>query len=640
MYSWKKLSVRWVPGAALAACLFVACVSKPQGETPPPTAGKPAAPPVATEAAKPGGGAPGAPGAAGPAASAGEAAPAVGTAPAGAGAGAPSALTLPEGYRVVEKTLAPGEVARVAGKAVTTAELKRQVARLTEVFHQQRTTVTGWRQMALGIAADGIVMDEYVAKLGGRNKRAVRMHRQGELMALQEVYFARDILPKMTITPEQIAVRLPRSREEVFMRFLPFAPEAQKEVLADLQAGVPFEQLQKKYSSSGEGMGLHGDIGYSVRGKTFFSEEDEAYLWGLAKGAISRPVESPIGPMLVRVEDRRLTDDATWSALENTARQQVASERSAAFTDGLLARHTVKTNYPGIREAAAAILAGDRMQDRLVGTVDDVEVWLLDLDGMLEGSYIDTNRAASADDLLSYYTGMFESVGKKIAIGLEAEKAGFALGEHGERKVAQFRRLIAAMLVKEELTRGIVVPEAEARADYDRAVKQREGNDHFVVGLLQAPDLGTALKLRKGFESGTPFEKLHELAPETVKPARDYVFPGEKMPQSMQEEAAQVRPGQLFTLFPTGKTYNVALLRGRKPRVMPPYEKVRGEIMRRLQRDRGNEELVKLAARLRAGVIVDVDRAQFDAIPEPPSSAKAMPMGHGSGGGHGKGGAK
>ncbi|PKR78268.1 foldase [Halalkalibacillus sediminis] len=129
------------------------------------------------------------------------------------------------------------------------------------------------------------------------------------------------------VTDEEVQEKYDRMQTEVKARHILVEDEATaQEVIEQLDSGEDFETLAQEYSSDGSAQ-EGGDLGYFSTGDMVPEFENAAY--DLEVGEVSEPVESQFGWHVIKVEDRRETEEEIedFEEMEDQIRDQIIASQ-------------------------------------------------------------------------------------------------------------------------------------------------------------------------------------------------------------------------------------------------------------------------------------------------------------------------
>ncbi|MCZ2328433.1 peptidylprolyl isomerase [Bartonella sp. F02] len=245
------------------------------------------------------------------------------------------------------KSFAPSHVmAVIDGKSITAGQLDElaleinpNLARLPDA--QRRITVLkAYVDVRALVKA---ALEKNIDKTEVFDKRMTIMRDN----VLQQLYFKEAVVDKITDTDlktlyEKEIAAFPKE-DEIKARHILVKTKAEAEaIIKRLSKGEKFEEIAKKDSTDGSAA-VGGDLGYFIRGQMVKPFEDAAF--DLKVGAYTKkPVESPFGWHVIKVEDRRVKQPPTFEDVKEVLRTQLIRERYQTLIMKL--RDTVDVKYP------------------------------------------------------------------------------------------------------------------------------------------------------------------------------------------------------------------------------------------------------------------------------------------------------
>lgn len=578
------------------------------------------------------------------AAAAGTAAPKSGSpARAGKGAGAaqgksvsPQESAAVEDYTFHETTLPAGQVARVGSRVVTEKEVRRRVKELRSragLGHDK--PLEQGRDALRQLVDEGFLVDKLRKSGYDKDARVQRMRVLYEKL-FRANHYERDVVQKkVTVSDAEIDAVLPRSREERHLQLLLLADPGDAEgILREAATGVPFAALVTKHSRTGEGFGLKGDLGFQQQRGVYFAPEEENYLWSLPVGAISRVVETKIGPALVTTVAKRTVPEATRKAQRAEIRANLLRQRVEVFSAAIVNRHKIVIDENALSRSVAAMLAEDRFTDAVVGSVDGLEVRFHDVDRLLDGSFQDIFSKANLEELTGHYRGFLRHATARLALAGEAEQLGLALNDRDRGNVRNYVDRAMLLAVWQDAGRGVTVSEEELRKEYDAGIERFLSVDRARLGIVVAANLDAAKSAREELEKGV---SLALVAAKYSRDAATVKTGGEagwqevaKLPEAVAAGLPFTAPGEFIPFFQTPQGVNLVLVLDKGTPKTATYELMRSGLRLRLLFEKRLDTLRSRFTGTRAGVRVDLDSKQLDAasvLPAVPSGAGKKPHG-------------
>ncbi len=132
-----------------------------------------------------------------------------------------------------------------------------------------------------------------------------------------------------------------KGQEEVKAKHIlvPTEEEAKK-ISEQLKKGADFEKLAKEKSTD-KGSGANGgELGWFTKDKMVPEFAEAAYK--LKKGEISEPVKSDFGWHIIKLEDRRPVQVASFDDMKDNLKNELANKAVQTYVEGLLKNADIK----------------------------------------------------------------------------------------------------------------------------------------------------------------------------------------------------------------------------------------------------------------------------------------------------------
>ncbi|MBA9082600.1 MULTISPECIES: peptidylprolyl isomerase [Bartonella] len=245
------------------------------------------------------------------------------------------------------KPIAPSHVmAIINGKSVTAGELDElaleinpNLARLSD--EQRRITVLKAYLDMQAFAKAAI--EKGIDKTEVYDKRMAIMRDN----VLQQLYFKQMVVDKIqdadlqALYDKEVAA-LPKEDEVKARHILVKTKEKAEAIIKRLKKGESFEEIAKKDSTDGSAS-VGGDLGYFSYGQMVKPFEDAAFSLKVGEYT-KKPVESPFGWHIIKVEDRRPKQPPAFDDVKEVLRTQIMKDRYHALIIDL--RNKVDVKYP------------------------------------------------------------------------------------------------------------------------------------------------------------------------------------------------------------------------------------------------------------------------------------------------------
>lgn len=250
-----------------------------------------------------------------------------------------------------EKTVLPSHVmAVIDGKDITAGQLDElaleinpNLARLPDEQRRVMVLKAYLDMQALAKAA----IQEGIDKSEAYNKRMAVMRDN----VLQQLYFKQAIVDKISdsdledLYKKEVAA-LPKEDEVKARHILVKTSKEAEAIIKRLNKGESFEEVAKKNSTDGSAA-VGGDLGYFSHGQMVKSFEDAAFSLKVGEYT-KKPVESPFGWHIIKVEDRRLKEPPVFDDVKEMLRTQLIKEHYQKLIADLRSKLEVKYPDPNI----------------------------------------------------------------------------------------------------------------------------------------------------------------------------------------------------------------------------------------------------------------------------------------------------
>ncbi|WP_074380939.1 peptidylprolyl isomerase [Bartonella doshiae] len=246
-----------------------------------------------------------------------------------------------------EKTVSPSHVmAVIDGKNITAGQLDELALEinpnLVHVPDEQRRITVLKAYLDMQVLAKAAIK-QGLDKTEAYDKRMAVMRDN----VLQQLYFKQMIVDKIldsdleSLYNKEVAA-LPKEDEIKARHILVKTKKEAEVIIKRLTKGENFEEIAKKTSTDGSAA-VGGDLGYFSHGQMVKSFEDAAF--GLKVGEFTKkPVESPFGWHVIKLEDRRLKQPPTFDDVKEMLRTQLIKERYQMLISDL--RGNIDVKYP------------------------------------------------------------------------------------------------------------------------------------------------------------------------------------------------------------------------------------------------------------------------------------------------------
>ncbi|WP_208434952.1 peptidylprolyl isomerase [Bartonella phoceensis] len=229
-----------------------------------------------------------------------------------------------------EKTIPLSHVmAVIDGKSITAGQLDELALEINpnlERFPDEQRRVMVLKAYLDMQALSKAARSQGIDKTEAYDKRMAVMRDN----VLQQLYFKQTIVDQIsdtdleTLYNKEVAA-LPKEDEVKARHILVKTKKEAEAVIKRLNKGENFEEIAKKSSTDGSAA-VGGDLGYFSHGQMVKPFEDAVF--GLKVGEYTKkPVESPFGWHVIKLEDRRLKQPPLFDDVKEMLRTQLIKER-------------------------------------------------------------------------------------------------------------------------------------------------------------------------------------------------------------------------------------------------------------------------------------------------------------------------
>jgi len=173
---------------------------------------------------------------------------------------------------------------------------------------------------------------------------------QKRIAALQKQVIMQNFMEnkaKALVTEDQLKaayadkVAAAKGQEEVKARHILVATEEEaKKIAEQLKKGGDFDKIAKDKSTDKASGAKGGDLGWFTKERMVPAFADAAFK--LKKGEVSAPVKSEFGWHIIKLEDRRPVQVASFEEMKDGLKGEVTNKAVESYVEGLLKKAEVK----------------------------------------------------------------------------------------------------------------------------------------------------------------------------------------------------------------------------------------------------------------------------------------------------------
>jgi peptidyl-prolyl cis-trans isomerase C len=241
-------------------------------------------------------------------------------------------------------------VANVNGKEIHRSaleELKQRIPQLRQVpIEKVYAEESVYSQLLDQIITGELILDQARKQKLEDDPKVKAAFKEAQNNILQQAWVAKKV--DADITEAQIRARYDdlmktaQPKEEVKARhILVDTEDAAKAVIADLKAGISFEEEAKAKTKDPSGKNNGGDLGYITKDETVPEFAEAAFK--LKPGETTQaPVKTQFGWHVIKVEDRRMAPPPSYEEAKGSVRNELAQKDIQKIIEGLRASAIIK----------------------------------------------------------------------------------------------------------------------------------------------------------------------------------------------------------------------------------------------------------------------------------------------------------
>lgn len=196
-----------------------------------------------------------------------------------------------------------------------------------------------------GIVSEKLIYKEAVAAGADKNpdvqKRIANMQKQIVMQAFMEQKAKSLVTDDQAKTEYDKRLAATKGQDELKARHILVASEEEaKKIAEQIKKGGDFEKIAKEKSVDKGSSAKGGELGWFTKDKMvpeFANAADK-----LKKGEVSAPVKTDFGWHIIRLEDRRPVQLATFDDMKDSIKAELANKAVDAYVEGLVKKADVK----------------------------------------------------------------------------------------------------------------------------------------------------------------------------------------------------------------------------------------------------------------------------------------------------------
>jgi parvulin-like peptidyl-prolyl isomerase len=449
---------------------------------------------------------------------------------------------------------------------------------------------------------------------------------------IAQKYTAGKLTEELAVTDEDLAGIVPPGWTQLKLTQILLTNKAEATaVLAKARAGEDFVGLVREYSV-GPGAHKDGDLGYKFPGSGYFERVDEAYLFLLEPGDISEVVETPLGPAICRVEDKKTYSEEEIEKFLKRPKAVIFNHKVVAHVGDIREKAGVELHLDVLRDCIKSMQEAVK-KDGVIAEVGDHKIYFYDLQRTLPTPYDRIYIDPTFETLYSLYQNNLDRKVDDHLLAQEAAIFDVAVETEGEQaQLRKFAEMVAMRVLGEELFAGLSVNDQEAEEYFDSHLNEFNTPERAKLWQILLPNRMAAELMIEKINSGESFKKLAESHSIDQRSGRfgGYmgIFPREGLEPKIAEAAFSMIPGDYSEIIETEHGFHILWLEGTLSAKTNEFTEARGKARKVALREKQGEVFDKyvkgLVAEARIEINDDALRKMFSKLntraPSPPNS--------------------
>ena len=515
----------------------------------------------------------------------------------------------------VPKTSSMGnDIALVNKQSVSKGEfrdyIKASIAR--RHFAVGNVEVSDLEEILNGYIKEQILVYQDAGRLGlFGSEDFQRAYELGENRMIAGKYVRGKLREALVVTEEDLSDYIPSQWIQLKITQILLLDRGQAEaVLAEARAGADFIELVREYSV-GPAAQRDGDLGYRFPGSGYFLPAHDVYLFSLEAGEISDVVETPLGPAVCRIEDKKVFTEHEIEALLSKPRGVVFNQKVQKHVREIRENTGVELYSDPLYKCVEAMYDGRKL-DALIVKAGDREFHFIDLQRTIPVPYDQIYIEPSVQKLFELYRGNVESKISDYLLAQEARIFGVEIETATEkREMQKLKRMIALRMMGERIFAGLAVTDDEAREYF------KENPDEFNIlervrfWQILLPDEATAGLVHEKLMAGESFK---ELAVEYSTDKRSKGLGGmvgvlrkQDIVPELADVAFSLLPGDYSDAIETEHGYHIIMIDGTFSAKTYEFDEIRGKVRNAVLRGRQEKRFGEYIEKLFADAVIEIN---------------------------------
>lgn len=480
--------------------------------------------------------------------------------------------------------------------------------------------VSDLEEMLNGYIEEQILVYQDAGKRGlFTDEEFQRSYELGENKILAAKFIRGKLREAIAVTEEDLSDYIPREWVQLKIRQILLLNRDQAEsVLAEARKGADFIGLVREHSV-GPGAQKDGDLGYRFPGSGYFLPADEVYLFSLEAGEISDVVETPLGPAVCRIEDKKVFTEHEIEAILSKPRGVVFNQKVQKHIREIREDTGVELYSDPLYKCVEAMYDGRKL-DALIARAGDREFYFMDLQRTILIPYDQIYIEPSLEKFFELYRDNVESKISDYLLAQEARILGVEIETGMEKRELQtLKRIIALRMTGERLFADIAVTDEEAKEYFRQNPDEFNILERVRLWQILLPDEPAAEVILEKLAAGENFRELASKHSIEKRSKRLSGMVGIMRKQDLVPELADVAfsllPGDFSDAIKTEHGYHIIMIDGTFSAKTYQFDEIQGKVRKAVLRGRQEKKFGGYITDLFADAVIEInDEALHDLL--------------------------
>jgi parvulin-like peptidyl-prolyl isomerase len=413
------------------------------------------------------------------------------------------------------------------------------------------------------------------------------------------------------VTDDDLADIVPSEWIHLKMRqILLLNPREAEGVLALIRDGGDFIELLREHSV-GPGARRDGDLGYKFPGSGYFSPADDMYLFTLEKGDISDVVETPLGPAIVKIEDKKVFSKEEIEEMLQGPRNRIFNEKLQKHISEIRKSAGVEIYVDALYDCVRAMEDG-RKKDAVIAKAGDREFYFFDLQRTIMTPYDRIYIDPDQDKLFELYRGNVDQRITDFLLAQEGTIWGVKAESDREKKdLKKYDQLVAMRIKAESILSDLDVTDEEAREYFSENPNEFNRPERVRLWQIFVTNEETArLVYDKLLEGGSLSGLALEYSEDEVSKDLGGVvgtFTREDMLPEIAEAAFALLPGDFSEIIKTDLGYHIVWVDSTSSAKTYEFDEIRGKARKAVLRGKQEKRFSEYVDALYEKAVIEVN---------------------------------